>query len=366
MPRQRHRAAVNLPKGVHRVVARGREYFYYQAGRGTDHAGPRVPLPNDPHSPEFWNAIRQAQGIVGSVPADTFGAVLDAYLSHIRTVRTASETITAGTIDQYERALRIARAAWSDLPAKGLRPVHVQAVMDAFASTPGKANNFLSAMRALSTWARVNDHIEHSLTEGVKPYKQDKGHKPWTPEQINAALTKLTGVIRRGVILYMYTGMRGSDAVRLGWTDIDDGGFSLTTQKKKRDVWCPIVPELQAEMGTWEKRPGPFLLQEGGRANGKRFTRKLFSTHFAEARDKIPELAGVTLHGLRCTAVIRLRRAGLSTGQIGDIVGMSLPMIERYCRFADRKTSGQAALLTLKRTVGEQDCKTPQNSKTKA
>ncbi len=45
MPRQRNRSAVNLPKGVHRVVARGREYFYYQAGRGTEHAGPRIALP---------------------------------------------------------------------------------------------------------------------------------------------------------------------------------------------------------------------------------------------------------------------------------------------------------------------------------
>ncbi|WP_156330240.1 tyrosine-type recombinase/integrase [Bosea vaviloviae] len=360
MPRQRSRAAVTLPKGVHRVVSRGREYFYFQPGRGTDHAGERIPLPNDPHAPEFWNAIRQAQGMMGAVPVDTIGAVLDGYLEFIK----SSGQITAGTIDQYQRSLKLARTAWGNLPAKGLRPVHVQAVMDGLAATPGKANNFLSAMRALSTWARVRDHIDHSLTEGVKPYGKESGHKPWTPEQIEAALQHLTGMIRRGVILYMYTGMRGSDAVRLGWTDVDDGGFALTTLKRKRDVWCPIVPELAAEMASWEKRPGPFLYQQGGRADGHRFTRKMFSTHFAEARDKVPALKGVTLHGLRCTAVIRLRRAGLSTGQIGDIVGMSLPMIERYCRFADRKTSGQAALLTLRRTSEEQNCKTPQNSKT--
>lgn len=360
MSHQRKRATVTLPKGVHRVVARGKEYFYWQPGRGTDHPGERIRLPNDPQSPEFWNAIRQAQGVTGAVPVDTFGAVLDGYLEYIKT----SGTITEGTIDQYERALRLARKAWGNLQAKGLRPVHVQAVMDGLAATPGKANNFLSAMRALSTWARVRDHVEHSLTEGVKPYAKNTGHKPWTPKQIEAALSDLTGVIRRGVVLLMWTGMRGSDAVRLGWTDIDEGGFTYRSQKTRRDVWCPIVPELAAEMAIWEKRPGPFLLQEGGRGNGQRYTRKLFSTHFAEVRDKIPELAGVTLHGLRCTAVIRLRRAGLSSGQIGDIVGMSLPMIERYCRFADQKTSGKAALLTLKRTSGEQDCKTPQNSKT--
>jgi transposase len=64
----------------------------------------------------------------------------------------------------------------------------------------------------------------------------------------------------------------------------------------------------------------------------------------------------VTLHGLRCTAVIRLRREGLSSAQIGDITGMSLATIERYCRFADRKASGQAVLLKLtpKRTHEQQ------------
>lgn len=341
-------------------MARGREYFYFQPGRSTKHAGERIALPNDPHSPEFWNAIRQAQGLAGGVAADTFGAVLDGYLMFIK----SSGKLTAGTIDNYERSLNTARTAWGNLPVKGLRPVHVQAIMDGLASKPGAANNFLSAMRALSTWARVRDHIEHSLTEGVKPYAKESGHKPWTPVQIEAALSQLAGVIRRGVVLYMWTGMRGSDAVRLGWTDIDEGGFSYRSQKTGREVYCPIVPELEAEMATWEKRPGPFMLQEGGRADGQRYTRKLFSKHFAEARDKVPELAGVTLHGLRCTAVIRLRRAGLSTAQIGDIVGMSLPMIERYCRFADRKTSGKAALLTLKRTSDEQNCKTPKNSKT--
>jgi integrase len=359
MPRQRN-SGIKFPVGVHSVTSRGRTYYYYQPGRGTKHAAERKNLPSDPHSPEFWTALRQLQGLAGDVQADTFGAVIDLYLDFVRT----SGTIGAGTLDQYERTLRLARKAWGSLPAKGLRPVHVQAVMDGLAATPGKANNFLSAMRALSTWARVRDHIEHSVTEGVKPYAKEHGHKPWTPVQIEAALAKLTGVIRRGVVLYLWTGMRGSDAVRLGWTDIDEGGFSYTSQKTDREVFCPIVPELEAEMATWQKRPGPFLYQEGGRADGHRYTRKLFSKHFAEERDKIPELAGVTLHGLRCTAVIRLRRAGLSTGQIGDIVGMSLPMIERYCRFADRKASGKAALLTLAEgTRRERDWKTTQNSK---
>lgn len=343
MPRRKGRADISLPRNVHKVTARGREYFYFQTGRGTATPGPRISLPRDPHSPEFWAAIQQARGSIVTVLADTFNAVLDEWLMHLR----VSGDVTVSTISFYEQSLQVARAAWGSLSPRGLKPLHVLAVMNGMADRPGAANNFLSSMRSFSKWARLHEHIDVSLTEGIAPRKTEGGHKPWTPEQIDAAKSKLKGVVRRGVILYLYTGMRGSDAVRLGPEHIDEGGFSLRTQKKKRDVYCPILPELEEEMRTWSMDASPFLQQEDGRAAGHAYTRKLFSKHFAEQRDAIPELAGVTLHGLRCTAVIRLRRAGLSIGQISDIVGMSLPTIERYCRFADRKASGKAALEAL-------------------
>lgn len=330
---------MDLPKAVHKVRSRGKEYFYYQAGRGTAQAGPRIRLPDDPHTPQFWIAIRQAQGLDSGPRADTVNALIDAYVASPAYLT----KISAGTRYQYERLLEIARKAWGELPAAGLRPAHVQAMMDSLASTPRKANNFLGVMRVLSSFGRRRDLIDQSLTEGVERYSVDSGHKPWTPKQIEAAREKLTGMVRRGIMLYLYTGQRGSDVVRLGWTDIDEGGFSLKQRKTGRDVWCPIVPELQQEMSTWEKRPGPFLRQKSGAP----YDRRLFWKHFDEQRANIPELEGVTLHGLRATAVVRLRREGLTTLQISDITGMSLQMIERYCRFADKKASGKAALISL-------------------
>lgn len=328
---------MDLPKGVHRVVSRAREYFYFQPGRGTAAPGVRIRLPNDPHTPEFWQALRQAQGVTGGPRIDTVNSLIDAYESW-----EGFGLLSEGTQYHYRRMLKIARDAWGELASDGLRPSHIQGVVDGFAAKPGKANEFLGTMRALSAWARARDKIPHTLTEGVKPYAKTSGHKPWTPAQI-AAVDQLKGMIRRGIMLYLYTGQRGSDIVRLGWTDIDEGGFSLTQRKTKREVWCPIVPELAAEMATWEKAPGPFVRQ----ANGKPYNRKLFWLHYTQAVEKIPELAGATLHGLRCTAVVRLRRKGLSTSQIGDITGMSLQMIERYCRFADKKANGKAALISL-------------------
>ncbi|CAL8974604.1 hypothetical protein RHODGE_RHODGE_03280 [Rhodoplanes serenus] len=341
MPRKRAkatRAVIDLPKGVHRVISRGREYFYFQAGRGTAFAGQRVALPSDPHSPDFWAALRRAQGVDAGETVVTFGAVAELYEQSPQFA-----VLTKGSRAQYRRGLKIARAAWGLLPAEGLRPVHVRALLDGMADRTGTANTVLGVLRALSSWGRERDHFPHSLTEGVKPYAKSGGHRPWTDCQLAAAEKHLTGMVRRGFFLLRYTGQRGSDVVRLGETFIDDGGFRLAQQKTGRDVWCPIDDALAAEMSTWPREPGPYLRHGRGP-----YTRKILDKHFAEQRDKVPELAGVTLHGLRGTRVIELRRLGLTTTQIQDQVGMSLAMIERYCRFADRKASGQASVVSLR------------------
>jgi integrase len=283
--------------------------------------------------------------MIGPLATDTVDALIDAYIAAWPTL---PKKLAVSTQYTYRRNLDIARKAWGALSAKGLRPVHVRALMETLANMPGKANAFLGAMRAFSAWALVHGHIETSLIEGVKSFdRSDKGHKPWTPGQIRAAHEKLTGMVRRGVMLALYTGQRGSDVVRLGPTDIDTGhagdGFRLRQKKTGSEPWCPILPELAAEIATWEKRPGPFVIQP----NGKPLSWKHFWKFFDAARANIPELTGTTLHGLRANAVINLRQLGLSAGQISDAIGMSLQMVERYCRFADRKAGGQAVLLKL-------------------
>jgi hypothetical protein len=322
---------------VHRVISRGREYFYWQPGRGTAHAAERVRLPNDPTSPEFWIAVRQAQGTATTVL--TVSAVCDLYETSPRFLK-----LSEGTKDQYRRALRIFRAGFGEKPAESIRASMIREVVEGLSDRPGTANTFLGTMRALSSWAVVRDRFPASITEGVEPYAKTGGHKPWTDAQLAAAEKHLTGMVRRGFFLARYTGQRGSDVVRLGETFVDDGGFRLVQQKTGRDVWIPIDPLLAAEMETWERLPGPYMRHERGP-----YTRKVFDNHFAEQRAGIPELAACTLHGLRATRVVELRRAGLTTTQIQDQIGMSLAMIERYCRFADRKASGKASVVSLER-----------------
>lgn len=355
---------ISLPRHVHRVVSGGREYFYYQEGRGTPQAGERVRLPDDPQTPEFWNAVRQAQGTFGPTPTDTIGALIDAFEV---SWQTRQRKISKGTQDQYRRYLKPARKAWGDLPARELRPRHVDALIRKIgAEKPGAANNVLDALKSMVAWANGPvELLSHNPTQGVERFAKGEGHRPWTPEQLDCAEKHFTGMIRRFYFLSRYTGQRISDVVRLNPNDVDDGGFSLPQKKTGVKPWCPIFPELESEMATWDRRPGPYLLQEDGKSKGKPFSTNQMWKAFDKERQKHPILDGVVPHGLRANAVIRLRGAGRTALQISDMVGMSVEMVEHYCRHADRKASGQAVLRDYREQKQSEIVKRLKNGKRK-
>jgi integrase len=192
--------------------------------------------------------------------------------------------------------------------------------MDHLSETPGKANNVLTALRIMCRWAMgPRALLSHDPTLGVDLFEGGEGHKPWERAQLDFAEANLTGMMRRAYFLARYTGQRIGDVVRLGFTDIDEGGFSRPQKKTGVQPWCPIFPELEAEMDTWEKRPGPFLLQD----NGRSFTTNQFWKVFDKVREENPVLKEAVWHGLRANAAIRLRQSGYSCLQIGDMIGMS-------------------------------------------
>lgn len=346
---------------IHVVSARGKWYFFHQAGRNSEHEGPRTRLPNDPHSAEFWTAARQAQGITGAIRTDTVNAMIDAFITAWPTL---PKKLAKGTQYNYTRSLKLARTMWGELPAMGLKPSNIKKAMEKLVERPGIASMLLTAMRALSKWALLKELIACPLCHGVERYESEGGHVPWTPEQQQAAHDYLTGRVRRGVLIELYTGQRGSDMVRMGPTMIDpDGdGFDLGIRGQVKTgvrPWCPILDELAEEMKTWDdcfvdgvltkpKRLGPFILND----NGKPCTNKKFEEYFRKAKKELAAkgitiLEGTTLHGLRGTACVNLKRYGLSDGVIADVVGLSVKMVERYTRFEDKRAGGKAALIRI-------------------
>ena len=334
---------VSLPRNVHVIRAGGREYFYYQQGRNTPHQGQRIRLPDDPQSPAFWSAIRQAQGMGEDQLPETTSAMIAAYIAAWPSL---PRKLSEGTQDQYRRYLKPVERAWGNLRARDIRPKHVQALIEKIgADRPGAANNTLDALRAMVKWAMgPRELLDRDPTLGVAHYQKGEGHLPWTPEQLEHADKNFTGMLRRAYVLARYTGQRESDIIRLGPHSLDGEGFKVRQKKTGAQPWCPIFPELESEMATWTKQPGPYLLQESGRNAGKPFTTNGLWKLFNRERQKHDVLQGAVWHGLRASAVIRIRQAGYSAEIISDMVGMSVEMVEHYCRHADRKKSGEAVL----------------------
>jgi integrase len=334
-----------LPKDVFRVTSRDKTYLYYQRGRGTKAAGERVRLPNDPDSPEFMEAYADAcsprlPGVAGP-PDPTMANRFDQFMDWLK----AGGRLEPETVRKYARSLAIAARGIGHMEADTVRPHDIRLLLDQFVKVPGAGNNVLAALRAVSSWGLERGHFDRSFTQSVKPYKSDRGHKPWTPAQCAAAERHLVGNCRRAYFFARYTGQRGSDVVLLTPLKLDEGGFWIVQKKTKREVWCPLDDRLAAEMATWPKQLGSYLQQHWGKV----YSRKLLTKQFFDQRAKIPELAGCTFHGLRATRVVELRQGGLTTLQIADQVGMSVPMIEKYCRFADKKAGGKASVIALRK-----------------
>jgi len=174
---------------------------------------------------------------------------------------------------------------------------------------------------------------------------------------VRLAETQARDELAQVVTLAANTGQRGSDLVKMRWTDIEayNGltGINVCQVKTGRQIWVPITQELSAAMAGWERRPGFILL----RPTGIPWTRKALTWAWIVERDSNPALrplAGLVLHGLRATACVRLLRAGANTRQIADMVGMSEEIVGRYCRFSVQRENASAAVLHLDRNRREQ------------
>ena len=140
------------------------------------------------------------------------------------------------------------------------------------------------------------------------------------------------------------------------WGDVENyrghPGINVTQEKTGKILWVPMTQELQRAMDTWERKPG-FIVT---RLDGSPYTRPALSDEWWKECRRNASLAPLlaarlSFHGLRASAVIRLRRAGCTEGEIAKTVGMSVAMVERYCRRDDQKDAALAALSRLEAQV---------------
>lgn len=273
-----------------------------------------------------------------------FSDVIDAYLDSPKFLGHR-----ASTQQQYRRYLLVASlSVIGTMEADQVKPKHVQAFLDSMADRPGAQNSAYTALKVLESFAAgPRELLPFPIMTGVEIVGVTGGHMPWTEAQIATAIEHARPDIARAITLGAWTGQRISDLVKMAWTDIQESdgrvGIHVVQKKTGRDLWIPFTRQLEDAIATWERRPAPILLKP----DGSRWTRGDLGMAWAAERERNPKLAdcrGLVFHGLRASACVRLRRLGASEAEIGAMVGMSIDMVSRYCRFADQKVNAMAAV----------------------
>jgi len=287
---------------------------------------------------------------------DSFAAVIRAFQSS-----PFYRTLAPGTQSNYARAFRIAETheGLGGINVAEMRPALVQAFLDAMAEdAPGAAKGARVALSSLESWALVRDMLPRAIMTGTSVAHREQGHQPWTLEQVALAESHADADLARAVTLAVNTGQRGSDLIRMrrGHIQRNGGrlGITVTQQKTGRTLWVPFTATFATVVDGWPRAAPDYLLLN----RGEPYTRQLLSCHWTRERDTnqaLAPLSGLTLHGLRATAVTRARRDGLTDLQISNLYGMSEQMVARYSKLADQTDMALAAVATLDRVASQRE-----------
>jgi integrase len=153
---------------------------------------------------------------------------------------------------------------------------------------------------------------------------------------------------RLALEILLNTGLRRSDAVRLGRQHILTGVISIKVQKTKVQVDIPVLADLQAAVDAMPASTSMTFMV----AKSKPFSANGFGNWFRERCNEAGIPVGYAAHGLRKLAATRLADNGATAHQLKAWFGWkSLRQAEIYTSAADRKRltaeAGQKLSATL-------------------
>jgi integrase len=224
---------------------------------------------------------------------------------------------------------------------KGLRPMHIYTMRDRMAETPGKANAWLSVMRALLAYATRLDMRGDNPASGIKRLELGE-HEPWPADLLRVALEEATPMTRLAIVTGLCSGQRVSDCIRMQYGWIDAGIMEFAQKKTGKDVAVPMHPFWLDELKKLPRRSTTLLYERSGapfnttgaiqaRLRDLMAMEAVREVHaYLVAREVIAADATFSFHGLRKNACCYLLELGLSDTEVGSILGMSSEMVRHY------------------------------------
>jgi integrase len=176
----------------------------------------------------------------------------------------------------------------------------------------------------------------------VKRLKTDGGgHSPWPESSYQYVVENAPPYIQRMAYLGRACGQRISDLVRMRAADLVADGIALYIGKlRERSHIVPLTGEQMDVIRSWGVRDLDCLITT---PLGKRFRAGYLRELWNRWSDQFDQTRDLSVHGLRATAINDRRLAGATDGGIADELCMSVKMVSRYFRFADKVAAARAS-----------------------
>lgn len=328
-------------KWLRKKTAKGRTYYYFDAGKGDDGQPILLRLPHikDPRFGDCYARARaertkrrNRQGVL------TLDGLIRLYEKSPE-FRALKPSTKRSYTHYLSRANRLIRSGSGESPAaRKIERQDILALRDALADTPGAANQAVRAVGALFAWAADNEKVRENPVRNIKKFKATP-HEPWPGDLVEEALADPQ--VGMPVALLYFTGQRIDDVVAMSWADIRGDHMRVSVKKKGSQIEVAILPELAAMLARQEKTTLTILAN----ANGRPWTQGGLRTklqEWAKARGH-----RVVPHGLRKNAVISLLEAGCTSAEVSGITDQSLQMVEHYAAKVNKLSLGRAAVVKL-------------------
>lgn len=322
-------------------TAKGRTYYYFDAGRAIDGGRILLPLPHI-RDPRFGDCYARAQAERTKIKNKPGVLTLDGLIRIYEKspeFRGLSESSKRSYSRYLARANLLMRSPRGESPAvKSVERRDVLALRDRLSDTPGAANQAIRALGALFAWAIDNEKAKDNPAKLVRKYKA-KPHEKWPEELLEDALGDPQ--VGDPVALFFFTGQRIDDVVAMSWADIRGDHMLVWVKKKDKQIKVAILPELADRLNALEKKATTILTN----ANGQPWTQ-------SGLRQKLQDWAAargfkVVPHGLRKNAVDALLEAGCTAAEVQGITDQSLQMVEHYAKGVNKLKLGRAAVVKL-------------------
>jgi integrase len=228
----------------------------------------------------------------------------------------------------YDQCITIIEA-WSERaghpPLVTLPRKSVKAFYRSMSATPAKASAVLRVLRLLLAFAVDEGEIERNPAEKMRLKVSAPRDQVWTPEQIEAFVSKANskgrGSIGLAVLLGAGLGQREGDVLRLGWTQYDGVSVRLRQRKTGKLIAVPAIADLRQALDAVPRTAATIVVSE---TTGRPYTEDNFTHLFREIADAAELPCDLQFRDLRRTAVVFLAEAGCSIPEIAAITGHSL------------------------------------------